>query len=174
MCDPFLQVTGVDAEQSAMSNALQSALQHNKTYSGGLDTQQRAEFRAEWAQFIREESWRYTQPVSDGQHCEVIQTISDKLRARFGQYLSGGHLRYGTSQKALNLYLKFLWRLGKATTPPHCPVDRVVLTAGGIDGLWTKCDSAKQYMEWINALRAIAGPRSLAEWEYDLWQRLAG
>ena len=63
------------------------------------------------------------------------------LRFRFGQYLSGGHLRYGTSQKALNLYLKFLWRPGKATTPPF---DRVVLTAGGIDGVWTKCDSAKQ------------------------------
>jgi hypothetical protein len=26
-------------------------------------------------------------------------------------------------------------------------------------------------MEWINALRTIAKPRSLAEWEYDLWQR---
>jgi hypothetical protein len=171
MTDPFLDVTRVNNEWSAMSNAIQSALQHNKTYRSGSDDGMRDTFRAEWAKFIREESKSYAQPVSDVQHCEAIQRISDRLRVRFGQLLSDGHLRFGTSQKALNLYLKFLWRLGKAATPPHCPVDRIVLNAGGIDGVWTKCDSASQYMVWINALRTRARPLSLAEWENQIWLR---
>jgi hypothetical protein len=157
-----------------MSNALQSALQHNKTYEPGSGAGIRDAFRAEWAKFIREESQRYVEPVSDIQHCEAIRRISDRLRVTFGQLLSGGHLRCGTSQKALNLYLKFLWRLGKVLAPPHCPVDRIVLTAGGINGVWTKCDSMDQYMGWINILRTKASPLSLAEWEYGLWARLAG
>ena len=32
---------------------------------------------------------------------------------------------------------------------------------GGIDGVWTKRDSAKEYMEWINALRKKARSLSL-------------
>jgi hypothetical protein len=174
MTDHFLVVTRVNNEWSAMSNAIQSALQHNKTYRTGSDDGLRDAFRAEWAELIREESQRYTEPVSDVQHCEAIQRISDRLRARFGQLLSDGHLRYGTSQKALNLYLKFLWRLGKVAPPPHCPVDRIILSAGGIDGVWTKCDSVEQYMAWINVLKTKARPRSLAEWEYELWTRDAG
>jgi|SRR5271157_264812 len=171
MTDPFLAETRVSTVESAMSNALQAALQHNKTYRSGSDDGMRDAFRAEWAKFIREESQRYTQPVSDVQHCEAIKRISDRLQGRFGQLLSDGHLRYGTSQKALNLYLKFLWRLGKAATPPHCPVDRIVLNAGGIDGVWTKCDSEKQYMGWISTLRIKAKPLCLAEWEHQIWLR---
>jgi hypothetical protein len=171
MTDRFLEVTRVNNESSAMSNAIQAALQHNKTYKSGSDDGMRDAFRAEWGKFIREESPRYTQPITDVQHCEAIQRISDRLRVRFGQLLSDGHLRYGTSQKALNLYLKFLWRLGKVVTPPHCPVDRIVLNAGGIDGVWTKCDSVQQYMSWINALRRRAMPLSLSEWEHQIWMR---
>ena len=154
-----------------MSNAIQSALQHNKTYRSESDYGMRDAFRSEWAKFIREESINYVQPVADVQHCEAIRRIADKLQVKFGQLLSSGHLRYGTSQKALNLYLKFLWRLGKVAMPPHCPVDRIVLNAGGIDGVWTRCDSVAQYMEWINLLRARAKPLSLAEWEHQIWLR---
>jgi hypothetical protein len=174
MVDPFLAATGVSNEECAMRNALQSALQHNKTYEAGSDFGGRELFRSAWAGHIREESSAYTRPISDSQHCETVQRISERLRLQFGPLLNGGRLRFGTSQKALNLYLKFLWRLGTIPTPPHCPVDRIVLNAGGIDGVWTKCDSQNQYMEWINTLRIKARPQSLSEWEYGLWTRSAG
>jgi hypothetical protein len=35
--------------------------------------------------------------------------------------------RVGTAQKALNLYLKYLWCLGEIKTPPHCPFDRGII-----------------------------------------------
>lgn len=138
MIDRFLEVTRVTTEQSAMSNAIQAALQRNKTYRDDLDDDMRTKLRAEWARIIRDETKHYTLSVSDLQHCEAVRRISDELSTRFAQFLSNGRLRYGTSQKALNLYLKFLWRLDKVVTPPHCPVDASVLQAGGIDGSWTE------------------------------------
>jgi hypothetical protein len=56
---------------------------------------------------MRDESQRYippTQPVSDDKHCGAIRRISDNLSARFEEILKGGRLRYGTSQKAFNLF----------------------------------------------------------------------
>jgi hypothetical protein len=88
--------------------------------------------------------------------------------------LVGDRFRYGTSQKAFNLYLTFLWRLGQIPSTPHCPVDRIVLTNGGIAAVWTKSDSEAEYRGWIAILRSKAQPLSLAEWEYQVWLRGAG
>ena len=87
----------------------------------------------------------------------------------FSHVLVGDRLRYGTSQKAFNLYLKYLWRLGQIPSPPHCPVDRIVLANAGIDGTWTESDSEGEYRKWIAVLRSKANPLSLAEWEYRIW-----
>jgi hypothetical protein len=174
MNDPFLQVTRVSSEPSAMSEAIKSALGHNKTYHGGTDDPLRPRFRSALANIMRKEAQVYLQAVSDDQHCAVIRTISDSLSQSFSHGLVGGRFRYGTSQKALNLYLKFLWRLGKIPTPPHCPVDRIVLANGGIDAVWTKSDCEAEYIRWIETLRRRARPLSLADWEYQVWLRGAG
>ena len=155
-----------------MGNALRAALQRNETYRNNPPDAQRAEFRLEWAKFIRKEAEHYVEPrspISDDQHCKAVQRISVGLSRKFGHILIDKRLRFGTSQKAFNLYLKFLWRLELAVTPPHCPIDRIVLQAAELDGNWTQCDSAKQYMKWVEGLRAKAGPQSLAEWEYEIW-----
>lgn len=167
--DLFLVVDDVHSEEQAAIWSVNAALGHNHVYSG---EEQRDDIRAQWRGLIREESRPYanpTEPISDAQHCAAIRKITDKLSLRFGSYLIGGRLRYGTSQKAFNLYLKYLWRLGEAATPPHCPVDRVVLEAAGIDALWTKSDSEGEYRGWINLIRKKAWPVSLAEWEHDTW-----
>jgi hypothetical protein len=174
MNDPFLQVTRVSDEPSGMSNAIISALQHNKTYRPGTGDPLRPRFRSALANIMRQESQVYLQAVSDDQHCAVIRTISDSLSQSFSDGLIGGRFRYGTAQKALNLYLKFLWRLGRIPTPPHCPVDRIVLKKGGIDAMWTKSDSEAEYRRWIETLRRKARPLSLADWEYQVWPRGAG
>jgi hypothetical protein len=124
---PFLEVTRVKTEAAAMSNAIQAALQRNKTYRDSCSDNARERFRKELARQIRSEAQRYTFPVSDDQHCEAIQRISDAVSELCGESLVNGRLRYGTAQKAFNLYLKFLWRLGKVATPPHCPIDSIVL-----------------------------------------------
>lgn len=152
-----------------MSNAIQAALQRNKTYKESCSYKAREGFRAELAKQIRSETLQYVKPVLETQHCEVIKRISDMVSRQCGQCLVNERLRYGTTQKAFNLYLKFLWRLGKVVTPPHCPVDSVVLAEAGIYGAWTKCDSESQYLEWIGDIKKKADPLCLAEWEYGIW-----
>jgi len=174
MSDHFLDETGVKTEADAMRETLKSALQQrqNTVYARAERGNERTEFRSEFAKLIRSESRRYVLPilVSDDHHCEAVRRISDTLSSRFGNILKDGRLRYGTAQKALNLYLKFLWRLGTVTTPPHCPVDGTVLKAASINGSWTRSDSEKEYAGWINSLKAKAAGRSLAEWEYSIWR----
>jgi hypothetical protein len=171
MDDHFLQVTKVSTEPSAMSNAIAAALGRNKTYRDGVDEGARAQFRAALASRMRQESQAYAQPVSDDQHCAVIRGIADGLSRAFVPILVGERFRYGTAQKAFNLYLKFLWRLGQIPTPQHCPVDSIVLAKGRIDAAWTKSDSEAEYRRWIEMLRVKATPLSLAEWEYQVWLR---
>ena len=86
-------------------------------YRKSADEKNKAAFRTRWASLIRQESQRYiqpSQPISDIQHCDAIRRISDDLSDRFREILKDGELRHGISQKAFNLYLKYVWRLGKA------------------------------------------------------------
>lgn len=171
MPDHFLEQTSVTDATSAMREALKSALQQrqNKVYSRDEVGSERETFRHELRSQLRAVARRYSQPVSDAEHFADIHEISDSLSARFGPILKDGRFRYGTAQKALNLYLKFLWRLGEIMPPPHCPVDGIVLSSAGIEGSWTHSDSEAEYASWIKILRQKARPLSLAEWEYRLW-----
>jgi hypothetical protein len=176
MIDRFLEATDVKTEQDAIKETLKAALaqRQNRVYARDEVANEREEFRTELRRLLRELSQRYsqpTQPISDTQHCEAIRLISDTLSLRFGEILKGGRLRYGTSQKAFNLYLKFLWRMGKAARPPHCPVDGTVLEAAGIIGSWTRSDSEKEYIGWMDGIKRRAGATPLAEWEYGIWLR---
>ena len=169
--DPFLKVTGVTSEPLAMSSAIQAALQRNKTYKETANGAERAAFRAELAKQLRIEAQRYSVSISDPDHCSAIRRISDAISAKCGNALVNNRFRYCTAQKAFNLYLKFLWKLGLILQPPHCPVDSIVLAAADIEGAWTKCDSEEQYLAWINELRRKAMPLTLADWESQVWLR---
>ena len=178
MSDPFLIATGVRGEQGAMTESLKSALQQrqNTVYSRPEFGDERTRFRNALAQVIRSEAARYRQPsrVLDAVHCEAIRRISDGLSIRFGHiFLTKRRFRYGTAQKAFNLYLKFLWRLGAlgAGKPPHCPVDGIVLASAGLFGKWTHSDDQQEYERWIDGIRKVALPLDLPEWEYGIWQR---
>jgi hypothetical protein len=167
----FLKVDGIDSEEQAVTWSINAALQRNKVYKNDEDYERREKFRAAWANLIRAESKAYrkpTQPISDNEHCAAIAGISDELSCQFGAYLIGGRLRFGTSQKAFNLYLKYLWAMGEAEMPPHCPIDSVVLNRVGINASWTKSDSCEEYMGWINEIRKRL---TLAEWENEVWLR---
>ena len=173
--DQFLKVTRVRDEASAMAESLKAALQQrqNRVYSREEVGHERSDFRSALSRAIRNECTRYTRHVTHSEHCAAIRYIADELSKEFGPILKDQRLRYGTSQKAFNLYLKFLWRMGKIETPPHCPVDSIVLNAGGIIGSWTQNDSEQEYVRWIEILRKKASPLSLSEWEYNIWLRQA-
>ncbi len=114
----FLKRERITNEDSALVWSVNAAVQRNRVYAS--DTGREA-FRAEWRKLLSEDSRRYraaARTISDAAHCEGIGTISDRLSAAFAPLLKCGRLRYGTSQKAFNLYLKYLWHLGELSVPP--------------------------------------------------------
>jgi hypothetical protein len=109
--------------------------------------------------------------LPDSEHCAIIGGIADRLSSEFAPALSGGRLRFGISQKALNMYLKHLWHFGHIVQPPHCPFDSVILKALKIDDLWTESDDEHEYMKWVSVARKMAGNLSISEWECEAWLR---
>jgi hypothetical protein len=171
MKDLFLKLDEIGTREQALTWSINAALQRNKVYKEDEGYDRRETFRTEWARLLSREAKAYKhpeQPVPDEQHCAAIARIADSLSGQFGDILGGGRLCFGTSQKAFNLYLKYLWALGEASRPPHCPIDSVVLERAGIEGSWTKCDSPEEYMGWINKIRERL---NLAEWEMQAWLR---
>jgi hypothetical protein len=171
MKELFLKVDGVGSEEQAIGSSIGAALQRNRVYKNDEHYEIREQFRSNWADLIRKEAKAYgkpLRPISDEEHCAAIERICGNLSAQFGEILSGGRLRFGTSQKAFNLYLKYLWALGEIERPPHCPIDSIILARIGFADSWTKSDSPEDYMRWINKIRE---QMTLADWENDVWLR---
>ena len=161
----------VQNREEAIANAITASLQHNPTYvEGEVDRQS---FRNGFSSHLNDLLARYCDTVEDDEHCAVIQQVSNELSQEFGGILIGGRLRIGTTQKALNLLLKTMWCLETEwPTPPHCPVDRIVLESAGIYGNWTQLNSIGTYRDWISRIREYAkiqGFESIAEWEVGAW-----
>ncbi|MSP14743.1 MAG: hypothetical protein EXR62_17515 [Chloroflexi bacterium] len=115
----FLQITKVCNEQQAISNSLIAALQRNRTYASNVGWRARAAFRDRLAELLRGISRQYGSQVDDNSHVKNILDISHVLSEEFALILYEGRFRIGTSQKALNLYLKFLWCLDLNGIPQH-------------------------------------------------------
>jgi hypothetical protein len=172
----FLRYTSVSDEQDALNNAFLAALRRNPTYAPNEFTS-RERFGAALKSQLSQAGTAYRHSRSDAEHVRTIQEIAGALSQTYGHMLAGGHLRIGAVQKALNLYLKFRWCLDERwATPPHCPIDRIVLCAAGISGSWTQLDSIAEYEAWIARLRVCAqavGCDNLSEWELGVWSSQA-
>ena len=149
------------------------ASQHVAIYAEGSDEGIRKAFRA--GLYTKLES--FAQPYSraefdEDEHIANVQRFAGELSDEFGSTLKGRRFLIGPAQKALNLYLKYLWCAGWIPRPPHCPVDALVLSEANHVGIrWSKMDSIHAYQEAIAILRQAAGDMPLAEWELEAWRR---
>ncbi len=113
----------------------------------------------------------YSSPVSDEAHLFNISELSSELSTRFSHCLKKGRFRIGISQKALNLYLKYLLCVNAISLPPHCPFDSIVIShlpdCGHLK--WTSIDDIKDYQALVEAAQKKANGIPLPEWELSLW-----
>ncbi len=159
-------------EETMMLSTMRATLSRNSTYNQEVipSDESKIAMRQLFQDSIRDLLPTYKDPVSDKAHEDNIQRISDSVSKAYCDVLQNGRLRIGTVQKALNLYLKYMWCLEKITTPPHCPFDAVVI--GYLKLLkpiqWTKMDSIGDYQMLVAAARtelATHSLSSLADWE---------
>jgi hypothetical protein len=125
-------------------------------------------------QLLRLET-QYCGSVTDDQHMQNIVDLADHMTNKFSTKLAGGRFRIGIAQKALNLYLKYMWCMDiLKEPPPHCPFDaRIIskLPSCKCTQEWTKTDSISDYQCWVEDARNEAKKvgLSLPDWELKEW-----
>lgn len=158
--------------------SLSGAFQRNNVYAEDIDDangKKKETFKLKLKKSVIEIAKNYINPIDDPEH---IANIGDLVTTNQDVILKGGKLKFGTAQKLLNLYLKYLWCTDKLLqVPPHCPVDSIILKKSNSfkNAKWTQLDCPDTYMLYINELRMIAKSQmtSLAEWELEVFNRRA-
>lgn len=153
------------------SMTLAAATQRSGLYKPKTPAKARRPFHESLRALLEELAKEYIVPVGEDMHIRNIERITLELSANHQDVLAVGGMRIGLAQKALNLYLKYLWCLGEIPEPPHCPIDRIVLERlpGYQNVCWTQIDSLDEYRRIIAAAKIAAKGVSLAVWELDLY-----
>lgn len=118
---------------------------------------------------------KYSSEQLEKKCIEDIQNFKKELNNKFKDrnILKDNNFRIGTSQKILNLYLKYLWCLGYIEyEPPHCPLDSTIIKDCLKENVkWTEIDEIKEYLRLIEKSKKCAGNKNqtIAQWELKEW-----
>ena len=160
-------------DREFLDSVIRGAFGHAGFYRGEKDDPLREKLRGRLRDLLREYAVAYESDVSDETHNNNILELAGTLSQEFGAVMKDGHFPIGVAQKSLNLYLKYLWCMGRIRTPPHCPFDSEVLREAEASGRWTRLDDIGRYKLWVEKARSVAARTnsSLSEWELRLWNK---
>src|SRR5437899_9346391 len=149
------------------SLTLMATVQRADVYIAGATERERKAFQAALRSRLEELATGYCDEVPEETHIQNIVGLSNFLSSNHANVLQDGRFRIGPAQKALNLYLKYLWCIGKIPMPPHCPFDFLVISKlPDYSGpSWTALDSEEKYRDLVKAAKAKAQDVPLAAWE---------
>jgi hypothetical protein len=160
--------------KAALSDTLCSSLQRANVYVQGVTDARKRQFKGAFKRKLCEIEPMYRIRVdNDSQHIETIRAFAESLSQDFRDILQGEGIRIGVAQKGVNLFLKYMWSLGRIPEPPHCPIDAIVLREIGDDAKWTRLRRVGEYERIIELCRQADPGQSLARWELDLYNRRA-
>ena len=153
--------------------SLQGATQRAGIYKPEATAADRKELHVHLREHLERCLEQYSEEVDDHAHCKNIERIANSLTRRHAGLLRDNRFRIGPTQKALNLYLKYMWCVEEVARPPHCPIDSIVIKASGLPATvkWTELTRIDEYMAIVSRLRQVASPLPLAEWELREWVR---
>ena len=144
-----------------------AVVQHGKVYAPG--TTRTDELRRALRDYLDRMAEVYRGPIAEEGHLENIVSLKKQLSVSCGGLRDERGFRIGSSQKALNLFLKYLWCLGEIPEPPHCPFDRRIIEElpKEVQCSWVNCDDIQHYKRWVAEARKIAEKESLSlpQWE---------
>ena len=153
------------------SMTLAATAQRSHMYASRLSEKARKPLQKSLRAALESVAAKYTVNVSEKQHIRNITKLAAQLSRKHPTLLTKGRMKFGHAQKALNLYLKYLWCLDKLPMPPHCPLDSIILKKipGFTQERWTKLDSPERYELIIVAAKGKAKAKEkglpLAVWE---------
>jgi hypothetical protein len=152
--------------------AWNASVQRVRLYEeNSLPTPERQSFRLKLRNIVDAELLpHYRISCSELKHYESISTVVELGSASGKSVLSSRGYGYGIAQKLLNLYLKYCWCAGYVGEPPHCAIDRIILSKTRFrDRLnWTTMSEA-QYRDGMSEISTLARAQGLtpARWELE-------
>ena len=162
-------------ERELFALTLAATAQRSDLYASDLSDAARRPFQRSLRHSLEQLSIAYSGVVNDANHLDNIENLALSLSRGHGNVLAPGGMRFGHAQKALNLYLKYLWCLEKVHEPPHFPVDSIILKKipGFSNYRWTRMGSRDDYSRIIRAAHKVAKVQklSLACWELKEYKR---
>ena len=158
-------------EQQFLSMTLMATAQRGHLYRKEANDSERVKFRSDLGFELKHFTEQYQKGISEPTHITNIDKLADDISAKHAEVLNRGRFRIGSAQKALNLYLKYMWCMGTIPMPPHCPFDYLILSRipGCHNVKWTQLDSLTEYEEIVRHAKNTAGDAPLAEWELSLY-----
>jgi len=146
---------------------LAGTVQRAGVYRSGSSERERRPFHVDLRLKLEEIAKQYEKEVPDEKHIQNIIGLSNALSRTHEDVLRDKRFRIGSAQKALNLYLKYLWCIGKIPRPPHCPFDSFIIgklpTYEGPN--WTALDREEEYRNLVAAAKVKAQGCPLSVWQ---------
>jgi hypothetical protein len=153
--------------EQALQSSIIASLQRTSVYSPQANVLGKKFLTMTIRSNLQEIVKQYSVLVPEEEHVQNIIRLSIAVSTKCGSTLLNGRFRIGNAQKALNLYLKYLWCLDQIPTPPHCPFDSRIIAKlpSRVQIPWTRIDDINIYISLVDAAKLVAAGLSLAEWE---------
>jgi hypothetical protein len=157
-------------------SAWNASVQHSGLYRKGLkpNSEKTRIFRETLIGYLSSQVIpRYNKEgLTEEQHYGAIDGVVAFANDVGEAVLGPAGYKYGVAQKLLNLILKYYWCLGEVAEPPHCPVDRIVISMTRHRGKnWTQITQRADYQMIIEDIKRLAGSQSIAMWELCTFRR---
>ncbi len=154
---------------------LGATVQRARVYKAGTTVADRTVFQVSLQHSLEKLARSYKVRQTEAAHVANIGRLAGTLSTKCSKCLRGGRFRIGPAQKALNLYLKYLWCAGEIPSPPHCPFDYLVIQQLELRNKlnWTNLDDLQAYRHLVAVARRVAQKVPLAEWELGLYNDLS-
>lgn len=157
-----------------LGRTIQAAFQRGNVYAPNLSEKDKNDIKNSIKDELEKITNNYIKNISEADHIKNIEHLSQAITQNHSKKLKNGRLRIGTTQKLLNVYIKFLWCLGEAREPRHCPIDGIVLKEIKDNQKWTELKSIEEYKKIISKIRKhINNNETIAKWEWKLWNKKA-
>ncbi|HOR78930.1 MAG TPA: hypothetical protein PKZ40_06420 [Anaerolineaceae bacterium] len=151
-----------------------ASVQRAKLYAKRADSASSAaaiiQFRESVIKFLADKIVpTYAEGCAEELHYTNIEDLIDYANLVNSGVLGEAGYKYGVAQKLLNLALKYYWCLGFIAEPPHCPIDRIIISKTRYNGRinWTQILRRDEYEEVIKEVKALAQAEglSISQWE---------
>lgn len=176
-----------------VQSVIRAAFSHNPTYNEKTSPEDKGKLK-DW---VKEYLKTYSDSIKNNssllnfeKHFQTIENFAGEITDEFGKILFGKKFRIGTSQKIINLFLKYQWILENIKEqPPHCPFDGIIIRElikwlkGHPDHInllcrewenWTKIEDISTYRKLVHTAKIAANLDSLSNWELICYQKATG